>query len=521
MSPPDLDEASSPDDDDVSCFEDESPSRLSSQGGRQLLEVLPEFLDPHVVLSQNNNAMSKSMLLSSLFDRLGIDDAERESMLLQKLDEIMPASDDNLLALQMWALLADQTVGNVDYARAGCGWNHPESRSEYRRRTHASFHSNITRERRKKDRKRLVDTLEGVVLSDGGGNTNALVSAAVELFAEMSGCRAVGADAPTEEGVLQALRAEGLVPLRALCECAKSRVTMSGASIPSEPYETAVRRLAEAVIRGTWRSLRYDAASGDVRQLAALDDATRSAWSFLGRCGSVLEPGRFTTWDGVVGTSMHRLVLEEARKRGRPIAILADTLELLWATKIGGPSHGFDYEPQCHLPLLMNARHKAIVVVDAGFEHHPAFRSHVRLLQVHGGDASSHHVYLEPLNACFSMNSLAKHAPDYGAAVRAYAALAITLAAKLHVPLSFEPGLRAVILDALQSEGFTPHVIRPLLSIHELERLVFLHEQVSQLLLVDFDVRDGDEERALRLGVHFFEELVDCERHEPGHGLVS
>ena len=238
------------------------------------MEVLPEFLDPHVVLSQNN-AMSKSTLLSSLFERLGIDDAERESMLLQKLDEIMPASDDNLLALQMWALLADQTVGNVDYARAGCGWNHPESRSEYRRRTHASFHSNITRERRKEDRKRLVDTLESVVMSDGGGNTNALVSAAVELFAEMSGCRAVGADAPTEEGVLQALRAEGLVPLRALCECAKSRVTMSGASIPSEPYETAVRRLAEAVIRGTWRSLRYDAASGDVRQLAALDDATR------------------------------------------------------------------------------------------------------------------------------------------------------------------------------------------------------------------------------------------------------
>ena len=35
-----------------------------------------------------------------------------------------------------------------------------------------------------------------------------------------------------------------------------------------------------------------------------------------------------------------------------------DGLELFWATKIGGPSHGFDVEGQCHLPLLANARSK-------------------------------------------------------------------------------------------------------------------------------------------------------------------
>jgi len=55
-------------------------------------------------------------------------------------------------------------------------------------------------------------------------------------------------------------------------------------------------------------------------------------------------------------------------------------LGLFWATKIGGPSHGFDYEAQCLLPLLCNARHKALLVDDAGFPDHPCGRAHFRLL---------------------------------------------------------------------------------------------------------------------------------------------
>lgn len=37
-----------------------------------------------------------------------------------------------------------------------------------------------------------------------------------------------------------------------------------------------------------------------------------------------------------------------------------DELGFFWATKIGGPSHGFDIEGQCLLPLLANARHKVV-----------------------------------------------------------------------------------------------------------------------------------------------------------------
>ena len=55
-------------------------------------------------------------------------------------------------------------------------------------------------------------------------------------------------------------------------------------------------------------------------------------------------------------------------------------LGLFWATKIGGPSHGFDYEGQCLLPLLANARQKAILVDDPAYPAHAASRTHLRFL---------------------------------------------------------------------------------------------------------------------------------------------
>merc|ERR1712232_1138917 len=58
-------------------------------------------------------------------------------------------------------------------------------------------------------------------------------------------------------------------------------------------------------------------------------------------------------------------------------------LGLFWATKIGGPSHGFDVEAQCLLPLLANARHKVILVSDPEYKHHPVGRAHFRLLWTH------------------------------------------------------------------------------------------------------------------------------------------
>jgi hypothetical protein len=55
-------------------------------------------------------------------------------------------------------------------------------------------------------------------------------------------------------------------------------------------------------------------------------------------------------------------------------------LGFFWATKIGGPSHGFDFEGQCLLPLLANARNKVILVSDPNWPAHPVGRAHFRLL---------------------------------------------------------------------------------------------------------------------------------------------
>ena len=77
--------------------------------------------------------------------------------------------------------------------------------------------------------------------------------------------------------------------------------------------------------------------------------------------------------------------------------IAGDSGVRFWATKIGGPSHGFDVEAQCgsaaasvvvsrdavlhisprpgHLPLLANARSKVILVSDPSYPHHPVGRA--------------------------------------------------------------------------------------------------------------------------------------------------
>jgi len=78
-------------------------------------------------------------------------------------------------------------------------------------------------------------------------------------------------------------------------------------------------------------------------------------------------------------------------------------LGFFWATKIGGPSHGFDIEGQCLLPLLANARHKVILVSDlAAWPHHPIGRAHFRLLWVAGSAPPKPVLWLETVNTDFA-----------------------------------------------------------------------------------------------------------------------
>ncbi|KAH3764681.1 hypothetical protein Pelo_3454 [Pelomyxa schiedti] len=60
--------------------------------------------------------------------------------------------------------------------------------------------------------------------------------------------------------------------------------------------------------------------------------------------------------------------------------------ELLWATKIGGPSHGFDFSPVCALAQFTNPKNKVLVIQIPEWHHNPAGRCYMRLL--HLGDVN-------------------------------------------------------------------------------------------------------------------------------------
>jgi len=150
-----------------------------------------------------------------------------------------------------------------------------------------------------------------------------------------------------------------LLPLRALNEGwlrDQAEVkTMSGGVVPKEALRRTVEELTCAVLskENGFSEWRYSNTVG-VEQLRGLSGEQLQQWQ---------HPATVKHEGGIVTN-------EDAQGE----------LGLFWATKIGGPSHGFDYEGHCVLPLLANARHKVIFVNDPEWRHYPAGRAHFRLL---------------------------------------------------------------------------------------------------------------------------------------------
>merc|ERR1712048_431033 len=116
-----------------------------------------------------------------------------------------------------------------------------------------------------------------------------------------------------------------------------------------------------------------------------------------------------------------------------------------WATKIGGPSHGFDFEAQCLLPLLANARHKVILVSDPSYPYHPVGRAHFRLLWTHDGNLPV--LWLEAVNQDFRANVDTRL---YGVAVLEHAVEKSNL---LGIMLSCMPHLEPQLAKVVGSAG--------------------------------------------------------------------
>ncbi|OLP82340.1 hypothetical protein AK812_SmicGene37020 [Symbiodinium microadriaticum] len=268
------------------------------------------------------------------------------------------------------AQLATQAVAmGIDYKTLGIGWHHPSSRTSYRRGEHRSTRSPASRQRQKASKARLVEALASAA------DFKLLIQNALPLVPVV--VVAARGETATWPGVVSALDAELLLPLRALNEC-RMLQTMCGAPLPEDELKRVVLSLTEAVLKSStgFSDWRYSTPRGQ-DQLRGLSDHQIMLWR---------EP---TAQEHAAGLKTHEDAVGE--------------LGFFWATKIGGPSHGFDYESQCILPLLANARHKVILVSDPTWTDHPVGRAHWRLLWSVGCGKKQPEprLWLETVNADF------------------------------------------------------------------------------------------------------------------------
>lgn len=332
------------------------------------------------------------------------------------------ASQDVFVAL---AALGEQAVRmGIDYRSLGHSWEHPKTRLQYRLAQHPSTTCLASRQRAEISKQRL----QNIVVSIANGLSNAEVDV-VETFLVEIGVPATSAVASSASfsGVLAALNAELLLPLRALQEGQHYMCqTYSRQAVPADLMAKAVQEVIMATLSkpGGLSEWRYSNSVG-AEQLRGLSSCQLDKWK---------EP---TSLVHASGLNTHEDVEGE--------------LGFFWATKIGGPSHGFDFEGQCHLPLLANARSKALLVNDPAWPTYPAGRAYLRLLWTAAqGAAPEARLWLEAVNIDFDAGS---GAVDSEGIARAVLCHALVKAEAMGIPLSVASELANKLVTAAAEVG--------------------------------------------------------------------
>mmetsp|Transcript_1283 Transcript_1283/g.1866 ORF Transcript_1283/g.1866 Transcript_1283/m.1866 type:complete len:469 (+) Transcript_1283:273-1679(+) len=334
--------------------------------------------------------------------------------------------DDAAVAL---LLLVDQACAAPDYATLGKGWFYPDSRMEYRRRLHDVFTCAASRARQLASAAHLTERLKAVAAEDSPKKAATDLTALIcATFIDEIGA-GKGKGTPTSEwrpnlpAVRAALAAELLTPLRALTECDLTS-TMGGSPVPSAAIDHVVADISAAVVAG-----RY---SGTV-----------DSWVYS-------NPGAKTQLAGLSLDAMRGWVFDDRVRHddmGDLTTVDESGLGVFWATKIGGPSHGFDYEGQCLLPLVSNARHKVILVQDPSWpHHHPVGRAHFRLL--HFEDGRTPVLWMETMNVDFRANGI-----DDGKFLAAAIVHAAAKAEKMGVALSLDTYAKRTAQQVIESRA--------------------------------------------------------------------
>jgi hypothetical protein len=298
-----------------------------------------------------------------------------------KLDALVSArpNDKELRGdLAALAMLGDELSTAPDYSKTGKGWFHPSSRRDYRMRTHDTFSRYLSADRQKIGRDSLKADLEKVAAGELSAD-----QVLVSTFLRELGLKPEeqATFKPTAAGIRAALVHELFLPLRALSE---TRGSMNKGNDELTPHvDKAVRNILAHVVAGDYREWRLENETGQ-KQLSGLDAGQLESWKTR-----------------LNGESQHHGVTLKTREE--------DGLDLFWVTKIGGPSHGFDYGGECLLPLLSNARTRAILVDDPRWPHNASARSYLRLLHLEDGKPT---LYLEPFQRDFPHRDAFGHEND-------------------------------------------------------------------------------------------------------------
>ena len=322
-----------------------------------------------------------------------------------------PLSCERTELLAAWVALRHAATHAPDYRVSGYGAHYPRSRSEYLSYAFDGLTLIQSKSRQQQSAHRLDKALARA-LSAPDVDT-ALAQGLVESFTREVSAAAV-APLATSNAVRAALAADLLLPLRALNQ---SRSLLSRC-FPDQDARIAqaLETITAQVLAGSFRTWRYDNETGR-EQLRRLTSGQRDIWQ------------RAST------TTIGALTLCEE-----------DDLGLFWITKIGGPSHGFDYGPHCLLPLIANARSQAILVDDARYALGHAARAYLRLLE---SPAHTPVLYLEALQRDFPhRDALPAPAIDH----EIYAAMvahAVAKAKAMGVPLSLLPALGDPLLGGV------------------------------------------------------------------------
>jgi len=311
--------------------------------------------------------------------------------------------EPDVLQALLW--LREQAVhSGIDYKSLGQGWDHPQDRLTYREADPRAWSFRSSRKRQDLSKQHLDSVASSIIDADSGDNSQAAVVAA---FANEIGFDlGTALDPPCFRGVYQALKNELLLPLRSLNEAQRSmHTTFNGHPVPAAPVAKVVNAITSAVFAGNYKDWRYSNKVGKA-MLAGLSEQQLEAWIST----DTHQHGPLTTHEGE-----------------------NEELDFFWATKVGGPSHGFDVEGQCLLGLLSNSRHKVILVNDPSYPHHPIGRCHFRMLWTDSGEPM---LWLEATHTCFRGGRNADR-QGFQSAVIAHA---VIKAEAMGVPLAMDGG---------------------------------------------------------------------------------